>query len=69
MTVNRNISDETRRIRDHKNRDKRIETENRQKLAVARSAKEQIAVLDARLGENIGAVKERQRLHKKMGVE
>lgn len=69
MNKNRNISDETRRIRDHKNRDKSAEAEDRQKLAAKHNAEVQIKVLDARLGVGVGAVKERTRLHKKMGVK
>lgn len=67
MNQNRTITDETRRIRDHKNRDKLAEAEDRRKLADTRNAEKQIAILNARLGVGAGAVKERARLRRKMG--
>ncbi len=69
MNRNRNISEETRRIRDYKNRDKSVEAADRMEEANRRNAQEQIDVLDTRLGKGIGAARERQRLHKKMGVK
>ena len=41
---------------------KKIEAEERKQGRGNRSAKEQLRVLDARLGEGVGAMKERQRL-------
>lgn len=67
MNRNRTITEETRRVRNHKNRDKAAEAEDRQKIAAARNAQEQIKVLDARLGPGVGAAKERGRLRRKMG--
>ena len=67
MNRNRTITEETRRIRDHKNRDKSAEVEDRRQSAFCRTAEKQIAILDARLGVGVGAVKERGRLRRKMG--
>ena len=67
MNQNRTITEETRRIRDYKNRDKSAEAENRFAEAHRHGAEKQIAILDARLGVGVGAVKERGRLHRKMG--
>ncbi len=56
------ISEETRRIRDYKNRDKYTEAKALAVVRKTRNNKQQIAELDARLGVNIGAKKERKRL-------
>ena len=62
MNRNRNISEETRRIRDHKNRDKSVEAEKRQSCRDKLSSETQLGILNWRLGKNIGAKKERKRL-------
>ena len=59
---NRDISEETCRIRDHKNRDKRVEAEERQSYRNQLSNETQLSMLDRRLGSGIGAKKERRRL-------
>ena len=48
---------------------KRAESEERITAREARSAIEQIALLDAKLGVGIGAVKERSRLNKQLEQE
>lgn len=58
------MSEEKDRIRDHKNRDKSVEAFERQKIRNSRTAIKQIAILDERLGVELGAVKERSRLNK-----
>lgn len=58
----RDITEATRYIRDHKNRDKSVEAEERKKESKARSNQAQIRILDDRLGVGIGAAKERRRL-------
>ena len=67
MNQNRTITDETRRIRDYKNRDKSAEAEDRFAEAHRHGTQAQLTRLDARLGFNVGAVKERRRLRRKMG--
>ncbi len=67
MSKTREISEETRRIRDYKNRNKSAEVVDRVKEAHRLSAQQQIDALDARLGKGVGAAKERQRLRRKMG--
>lgn len=53
---------ETRAIRDHKNRNKHAEAEDRQLERNTRSNTDQLKELDNRLGVGIGAAKERKRL-------
>ena len=52
----------TRAIRDHKNRNKKTEAEDRQFERNTLTNKEQLNELDDRLGVGIGAAKERKRL-------
>ena len=56
------ISEETRRIRDYKNRDKHAEAEALIAVRKTRSDEQQITELDRRLGTNVGAKKERKKL-------
>jgi len=56
--------EETRRIKDNKNRDKRAEAEERQGRRGIKSAQEQLEVLDKRLGKGVGAFKERAKLNR-----
>ena len=56
------ITEATRAIRDHKNRDKSAEAEERKAESRKRSNAERIKILDDRLGVGIGAAKERRRL-------
>lgn len=55
-------SEATRIIRDHKNRDKTAEAEERRLESKAKSNAARIKILDDRLGVGVGAVKERRRL-------
>ena len=55
---------ETRRVRDYKNRDKSVEALERQKERDFKNATKQLLVLDERLGTGIGSQKERAKLHK-----
>ncbi len=55
---------ETTRVREHKSRDKGAEVKERIEYRRGLSAKEQIKALDIRLGEGIGAQKERAKLNK-----
>ncbi len=57
-----NITEETRKVRDHKNRDKAAEAEERRIKSKQQSNAERIKILDKRLGVGIGAAKERRRL-------
>ncbi len=59
-----NITEETREVRDHKNRDKAEEAKERKRARTKINNQAQIKILDDRLGVGIGAVKERQRLTK-----
>ena len=60
--MNRDITQKTREVRDHKNRDRATEAEERKQAARVQSNAERIKILDARLGVGIGAAKERRRL-------
>ncbi len=57
-----NITETTRAVRDHKNRDKSAEAEERKTEARKINNQTQIKRLDDRLGVGIGAAKERRRL-------
>ncbi len=57
-----NITEKTRAVRDHKNRNKTTETEERKLARTRLSSQTQIKALDDRLGIGIGAAKERKRL-------
>ena len=59
-----NITEKTREVRNHKNRDKSAEMEERKRARIRLTNQAQIKVLDDRLGVGVGAVKERQRLTK-----
>ena len=59
-----NITEATRTVRNHKNRDKSAEAEERGEKSKQQSNAERINILDERLGVGVGAVKERQRLSK-----
>ena len=48
--------------------DRRILAEEKKSDRAARSTKDQIAILDARLGVNTGALKERSRLDKLLSI-
>lgn len=52
----------TRAIRDHKNRDKSAEAEERKIEARKQNNAARIKILDDRLGVGVGAAKERRRL-------
>lgn len=56
------ITPETRRIKNYKNRDKSTEAEERKAESKNKSNAAQIKRLDDRLGVGIGAARERQRL-------
>ena len=58
----KDITPETRRIKEYKNRDKSAEAEERKTEAKQRRNEAQIKALDDRLGVGIGAAKERRRL-------
>ena len=58
------MSEEKDRIRNHKNRDKAVETLERQKIRNSIRAVDQLKILDERLGVGIGANKERNRLNR-----
>lgn len=58
----REITEKTREVRDHKNRDKTEEAEERKRARVKLNNQAQIKALDDRLG--VGAVRERTRLSK-----
>ena len=60
--MSRDITEATRAIRDHKNRDKSAEAAERKEEARKSSNAAQIKRLDDRLGAGIGAAKERRRL-------
>ena len=62
--MSHDITQKTREVRDHKNRDKPTEAEERKQAARVQSNAERIKILDARLGVGIGAAKERRRLSK-----
>lgn len=55
-------TEKTREVRDHKNRDKTEEAEERKRARVRLNKQAQIKALDDRLGVGIGAAKERRRL-------
>lgn len=55
-------TEKTREVRDHKNRDKSAEAEERKTEARKINNQARIKILDDRLGVGIGAAKERQRL-------
>ena len=57
-----NITEKTREVRDHKNRDKATEAEERRTKSKQQSNAERIKILDERLGVGVGAAKERRRL-------
>ena len=57
-------TEKTREVRDHKNRNKREEAEERKRVRTRLNNQAQIKTLDDRLGVGIGAVKERRRLTK-----
>jgi len=57
-----NITEATRIVRDHKNRNKKDEAFSRQLYRDQLSNEQQIKELDNRLGVGIGAAKERKRL-------
>ena len=57
-----NITEATRAVRDHKNRDKPAEAEERKTEARKINNQTQIKRLDDRLGVGVGAAKERRRL-------
>ena len=59
-----NITEETREVRDHKNRDKAEKAEERKRARTKINNQAQIKILDDRLGAGVGAVKERGRLTK-----
>lgn len=61
--------EESRKIRDYKNRDKAEEALERQKIRNNRKAVDQLKELDRRLGTGIGATKERSRLNKMLEKE
>ncbi len=60
--MKRDITEKTRAIRNHKNRNKQVEAEDRQSDRNSLSNQAQLKVLDERLGVGIGAAKERRRL-------
>ncbi len=62
-----NITEKTREVRNHKNRDKSAEVEERKRARIRLTNQAQIKVLDDRLGVGVGAMKERTILHRKMG--
>lgn len=64
----REISEKTRQVRDHKNRDKREEADERNAFCATLSPKQRIAGLDQMLGVGVGAKRERARLNKRMAV-
>ncbi len=57
-----NITEATRTVRNHKNRDKAAEAEERKIESRKLSNAAQIQRLDDRLGVGVGAAKERKRL-------
>ena len=61
-TMKQDITEKTRAVRDHKNRDKQAESEDRQLERNASTNEAQIRELDNRLGVGMGAAKERKRL-------
>ena len=60
--MSHDITQKTREVRDHKNRDKATEAEERKQAVRVQSNAERIKILDARLGVGVGAAKERRRL-------
>ncbi len=56
--------EETRKIRDHKNRNKAEEALERKKERDKKNATQQLKILDEMLGVGIGSVRERNRLNK-----
>ncbi len=57
-----NITEKTRAVRDHKNRNKAEEAEERKCARIKLNNQAQIKILDDRLGVGVGAAKERKRL-------
>ena len=56
------VRDATADVRSHKNRNKRVEAEERMTYRKGLSDADQLTRLDTRLGPNIGANRERARL-------
>jgi hypothetical protein len=56
------ITEKTREVRNHKNRDRHSEAQERQEYRDTLSNSQQVSGLDIRLGHGIGATKERERL-------
>lgn len=56
------MTEKTRMVRDHKNRDKREEALERDIYRTAQTDAQQIRRLDNRLGGGVGAARERERL-------
>ena len=60
--MRQDTTEKTRTVRNHKNRDKAAEVEERKIARTRLSSQAQIKALDDRLGVGIGAAKERRRL-------
>ena len=58
----RDITEATRKVRDHKNRDKQKEALERNVYRTAQTNEQQIRRLGIRLGSGVGAARERERL-------